>query len=37
MEERAGLMGGTLEIETAPGKGTSLFVRVPIAPVEPSS
>jgi two-component system CheB/CheR fusion protein len=37
MQERAALMGGTLEIETAPGKGTSLFVRVPITPVEPSS
>jgi PAS domain S-box-containing protein len=30
MRERATLMGGTLEIEAAPGAGTSLFLRVPI-------
>jgi PAS domain S-box-containing protein len=34
MQERAALMGGTLEIETAPGKGTSVFVEVPIRPIE---
>jgi signal transduction histidine kinase len=29
IEERAGLIGGTLQIESQPGKGTSLFVEVP--------
>jgi signal transduction histidine kinase len=28
IEERAGLLGGTLRIESRPGKGTSLFVEV---------
>jgi PAS domain S-box-containing protein len=30
MKERALLIGGTLEIETGEGKGTTIFVRVPI-------
>ena len=30
MRERVLLLGGTLEIETAPGKGTALLVHVPI-------
>ena len=30
MEERAALMGGSLQIESRPGQGTSVFVRVPI-------
>ena len=29
MRERLALVGGTLEIESGPGRGTSLFVRVP--------
>jgi len=29
MRERATLVGGTLDIETTPGKGTTVFVRVP--------
>ncbi len=29
MRERAALIGGSLEIESAPGKGTTVFVRVP--------
>ena len=29
MRERAALVGGTLEIETAPGEGTTVFARVP--------
>jgi PAS domain S-box-containing protein len=29
MRERAALFGGTLEIETAPGGGTTIFARVP--------
>ena len=29
MRERAALIGGSLEIESAPGKGTTIFVRVP--------
>jgi signal transduction histidine kinase len=32
MRERASLVGGTLEIETSPGGGTTLYVRVPGAP-----
>ena len=37
MRERAGLVGGTLDIETAPNKGTTVFARVPAvkAPEEP--
>jgi len=31
MQERAALVGGTLEIESSPGGGTSLFVRIPLA------
>ena len=31
MRERARLMGGSLTIESAPGQGTSIFVRVPHA------
>ena len=30
MRERAALIGGTLEIETAPGGGTTIFARVPV-------
>jgi light-regulated signal transduction histidine kinase (bacteriophytochrome)/anti-sigma regulatory factor (Ser/Thr protein kinase) len=30
MRERLALVGGTLEIEAAPGRGTALFVRVPL-------
>ena len=30
MHERAAIIGGTLEIETSPGKGTTIFVRVPL-------
>lgn len=32
MRERAELLGGTLEIESQPGKGTTIFVRVPLEP-----
>ena len=31
MRERAALLGGTLEIETSPGEGTTIFVRVPVS------
>ncbi len=31
MRERARLIGGDIDIETAPGQGTSIFVRVPLA------
>ena len=29
MTERAVLIGGTVDIETAPGEGTTVFVKVP--------
>jgi PAS domain S-box-containing protein len=29
MRERAALLGGTINVETAPGAGTTLFVRIP--------
>jgi signal transduction histidine kinase len=28
MRERAQLVGGTLDIDTSPGRGTSIYVRV---------
>jgi PAS domain S-box-containing protein len=31
MKERAVALGGTLDIETAPGSGTSLFIRIPLS------
>ncbi len=30
MQERATLVGGTLEIESTPGRGTTVFVRIPL-------
>jgi signal transduction histidine kinase len=30
MEERAALMGGELKVESSQGKGTTLFVRIPL-------
>jgi signal transduction histidine kinase len=32
MRERVGLIGGALTVESKPGAGTTLFVRVPLAP-----
>jgi PAS domain S-box-containing protein len=32
MQERAASCGGTLEIESAPGRGTTVFIRVPVEP-----
>jgi PAS domain S-box-containing protein len=32
MRERAALVGGTVTIESTPGEGTTLYVRVPVAP-----
>jgi signal transduction histidine kinase len=32
MRERASLVGGSVEIESAAGKGTTVFVRVPVRP-----
>lgn len=31
MQERVAMVAGTLEIESAPGRGTTLFVRIPIS------
>ena len=31
MRERAALIGGTVEIESQSGEGTTVFVRVPVA------
>ena len=31
MRERAALVGGSLEIESAAGRGTTVFVRIPLA------
>ncbi|MBX7174592.1 MAG: PAS domain S-box protein [Pyrinomonadaceae bacterium] len=31
MKERTSIIGGILEIESAPGRGTSIFVRVPVS------
>jgi len=38
MNERASLVGGSVQLESSPGKGTSVFVRVPLGnhPVSPS-
>lgn len=32
MKERATLVGGEVEIESAPGSGTTIFVRIPLVP-----
>lgn len=38
MEERARIVGGTFAVESAPGRGTRIIVRVPVTPlVEPSA
>ncbi|HJQ32213.1 MAG TPA: MASE4 domain-containing protein [Pyrinomonadaceae bacterium] len=37
MRERASLLGGSLEVESASGAGTTLFVRVPVRPQEKGS
>ena len=36
MQERAALAGGSVEIESSPGGGTTVFARLPLAP-EPSA
>ena len=30
MQERVALVGGTLEVESGPGGGTSLFIHIPL-------
>ena len=37
MQERAALVGASLEIESAPGQGTSIIVRIATPPGEPSA
>ncbi len=37
MRERASLIGGTFEIESAPDKGTTIYVRVPVSFLEDES
>jgi signal transduction histidine kinase len=32
MRERASLVGGAVEVESTPGGGTTVFVRVPVGP-----
>ena len=32
MQERAALVNGTLEIESSPGQGTTVFLRIPLPP-----
>ena len=34
IQERSAAIGGKLEVESSPGKGTTLFVRLPIAPAQ---
>jgi signal transduction histidine kinase len=36
MQERAALVGATLQIESAPGKGTTIFVRMAVVPASTS-
>ena len=36
MRERLSLIGGTLEIESSEGNGTTVFARIPIEPSEPA-
>jgi nitrate/nitrite-specific signal transduction histidine kinase len=37
MRERATLTGGTLEIESVPSGGTTVIVRAPASPAEPTA
>jgi PAS domain S-box-containing protein len=37
MRERLALVGGTLVVESEPGKGTTVFARVPLAPAQGGS
>jgi signal transduction histidine kinase len=37
MQERAALVGATVQIESAPGEGTTIFVRTPATPVTADS
>lgn len=35
MQERAALAGGTLQVEASPGRGTAVYIRIPIRREEP--
>lgn len=37
IRERAALFGGRVEVESRPGKGTTLFVRIPIVSAQPAT
>ncbi len=32
MQERAALVGGSVQIESAPGSGTTIYVQIPFGP-----
>lgn len=36
IRERLRLVNGSLQLETAPGAGTTLFVQIPLAPIKPA-
>jgi signal transduction histidine kinase len=36
MQERATLAGGSVEIESRPGAGTTVFVRLPLVASDPA-
>jgi signal transduction histidine kinase len=37
MRERVGLLGGTVEVESQPGQGTTVFARIPLTDAAPAA